>query len=333
MEDDVILEVKNLKTVFRTDRGLINAVNGISFSLRRGETLGIVGESGCGKSVTSLSIMRLIQSPPGEIVSGNIWYKTSDNVVDIAALKPNGKEMRALRSNGIAMIFQEPMTSLNPIYMIGKQLVEGMVRNGRKTSQEAERIALDLLKEVGFPNPERSMKMYPHELSGGMRQRVMIAMALTANPKILIADEPTTALDVTVEAQILALMEDLQEKHRMSIIYITHNLNVIGELTDRVLVMYTGNIVEICTTEDLFYDPQHPYTHGLLSSIPMIGADASLTPIRGSVPLLYDLPKGCSFYARCDHTLPCCQVEEPPLFEVKPGHFAACWHYGKDAAK
>ena len=332
-QQESLLRVRDLKTHFRTEQGTIRAVDGIDFEIKRGETFGIVGESGCGKSVTAYSIMQLIERPQGDIVSGSIEYRGDDGrAIDIAALDPNGTEMRNLRGNDIGMIFQEPMTSLNPIYTIGNQIIEAIILHQRVSKAEARKRAIELLDRVGLSDPHIQIDDYPHQLSGGMRQRVMIAMALSCNPRLLIADEPTTALDVTVEAQILDLMRDLQEEFDMSIVLITHNLGVVAEMCDRVMVMYLGKVIEEGSTVDIFYNPRHPYTRGLLASIPQIGLSARLTPIEGSVPMMQDIPEGCYFAPRCPQAMPICQ-NEPPMFYFAGAQRAKCWLYSDEAMK
>lgn len=328
---DTLLRVRGLKTQFRTEQGTIRAVDGIDFEIKRGETFGIVGESGCGKSVTAYSIMQLIERPQGDIVSGSIEYLgESGRPIDIAALDPNGPDMRNLRGNEIGMIFQEPMTSLNPIYTIGNQIIEAIVLHQRVSRMEARKRAIELLDRVGLSDPHSQIDDYPHQLSGGMRQRVMIAMALSCNPRLLIADEPTTALDVTVEAQILDLMRDLQQEYDMSIMLITHNLGVVAENCDRVMVMYLGKVIEEGSTVDIFYNPRHPYTHGLLESIPQIGLGARLTPIEGAAPMMQDIPEGCTFAPRCPHVMAICE-DEPPMFFPTDSQRAKCWLYSDEA--
>ena len=327
---DTLLRVRDLKTHFRTEQGTIRAVDGVDFEIKRGETYGIVGESGCGKSVTAYSIMQLIERPQGDIVSGSIEYVGDDRrTIDIAALDPNGSEMRNLRGNEIGMIFQEPMTSLNPIYTIGNQIIEAVVLHQRVSKMEARKRAIELLDRVGLSDPHSQIDDYPHQLSGGMRQRVMIAMALSCNPRLLIADEPTTALDVTVEAQILDLMRDLQQEFNMSIILITHNLGVVAEMCDRVMVMYLGKVIEEGSTVDIFYNPRHPYTRGLLASIPQIGLSNRLTPITGAVPMMRDIPEGCYFAPRCPEVMPICQ-NDPPMFNPTNTQRAKCWLYSDE---
>lgn len=309
-----ILEVKGLQTSFFTERGEVKAVDDVSFDLYRGKTVGIVGESGCGKSVTSLSIMRLIPQPPGKIVGGQILYKGQD------LLKLNMDQMRKIRGNEISMIFQEPMTSLNPVFTIGNQLIEAIQLHQNLSKSAALDKAVEMLKLVGIPAPDKRVHDYPHQLSGGMRQRVMIAMALSCNPNILIADEPTTALDVTIQAQILDLLRDLQQKMGMSIMLITHDLGVVAEMADEVVVMYAGKVVERAPVREIFSSPKHPYTQGLLNSIPVLSQDPTgkvkksrLEPIPGIVPNLLDLPKGCRFQERCKYVTDECRAGEPAL--------------------
>ncbi len=315
-----LLQVQGLATHFKTAEGLFKAVDGISFDVARGETLGIVGESGCGKSVTSLSIMRLIPSPPGRIAAGAVLFEGAD------LLQKSPAEMRAIRGGQMSMIFQEPMTSLNPVYTVGDQIIEGIRLHEEVSAAEARDRAIEMLRLVRIPSPERRVDDYPHQMSGGMRQRVMIAMALACRPKLLIADEPTTALDVTIQAQILDLLQDLREKTGTSIILITHDLGVVAELAHRVVVMYAGRIVEEARVADLFGDPQHPYTLGLLGSIPKLHEEvARLSTIEGSVPNPYAQPSGCRFHPRCPFADDRCRAEAPPLREVAAGHPVACW--------
>jgi peptide/nickel transport system ATP-binding protein len=316
-----LLEVRDLTTSFATDAGTFNAVDRVSFAIEPGRTLGLVGESGCGKSVTALSIMRLIASPPGRIASGEILFEGVD------LLKLSAAEMREIRGNRISMIFQEPMTSLNPAFTIGDQIVEGIVRHRKIAREAAKRQAIEMLERVRMPSPERRFDDYPHKLSGGMRQRAMIAMALACKPKLLIADEPTTALDVTIQAQILELMRLLREETGTAIILITHDLGVIAELAHDVAVMYSGRIVEKARVEELFREPQHPYTIGLLGSIPKLHLEQRRLPaIEGQVPNPLVAPPGCRFAPRCPFATDKCRAEEPPLAEVVSGHEAACWH-------
>jgi len=315
-----LLEVKNLSTYFEVDGAEFRAVEGVSFSLEPGRTLGIVGESGCGKSVTALSIMGLIPRPPGRIAGGEILFQG----IDLLTLKP--AEMRERRGNQISMIFQEPMTSLNPAFTVGDQIVEGILRHRKVTKQQAKAHAIEMLRRVRIPSPERRFDEYPHKLSGGMRQRVMIAMALACDPQLLIADEPTTALDVTIQAQILDLMRRLRDETGAAIIVITHDLGVIAEIAHEVIVMYAGKVVERAEVGTLFSDPQHPYTIGLLGSIPKLTTEqARLTTIEGVVPNPLAMPVGCRFHPRCPFAVDQCRAAEPPLREVRPGQYAACW--------
>jgi peptide/nickel transport system ATP-binding protein len=316
-----LLEVKGLRTEFRTGGSSFAAVDGISFSLAPGETLGIVGESGCGKSVTSLSIMRLVPNPPGRITAGEIRLE-GRNLLELPE-----SDMRAVRGDDIAMIFQEPMTSLNPVQTVGEQIVEAIQLHRSLGAAQARARALEMLRLVKIPSPDTRLDEYPHQLSGGMRQRVMIAMALACDPKLLIADEPTTALDVTIQAQILDLLRDLRERTGAAIMLITHDLGVVAELAHRVIVMYAGRIVEEAPVGLLFADPQHPYTLGLLGSIPRLGSDGDerLTAIEGVVPNPYALPPGCRFSPRCPLADSKCRAEQPALREIAPGHRAACW--------
>ena len=327
-EEKPLLEIRDLRTEFRSGGSVFAAVDGVSFSLAEGETLGIVGESGCGKSVTSLSIMRLVPSPPGRIASGEIRLQ-GRNLLDLPE-----SAMRAVRGDTVSMIFQEPMTSLNPVQTVGEQIIEAIRLHRPVTAAEARARALEMLKLVRIPSPETRVDEYPHQLSGGMRQRVMIAMALACNPKILIADEPTTALDVTIQAQILDLLRDLRERTGTAIVLITHDLGVVAELAHRVLVMYAGRIVEEAPVGALFADPQHPYTLGLLGSIPRLGSDGDerLTAIEGVVPNPFALPAGCRFSPRCALADSRCRNEAPTLRELRPGHRAACWKAPIDAA-
>ena len=315
-----VLEVKNLETGFFTQRGFVKAVNGVSFSVNPGETLGIVGESGCGKSVTAMSILRLIQDPPGRILNGEILFQGKN------LLKIHKKEMENIRGDRISMIFQEPLTALNPVMTVGYQLTEGVRRHRRVSKREAHLLAVEMFKRVGIPDAKSRLTAYPHQLSGGMRQRVMIAMALACEPKLLIADEPTTALDVTVQAQILELLIRLREEVGTSIIMITHDLGVIAEIADRVAVMYAGNIIETAPTRQLFRNPMHPYTIGLIRSIPrIVGERSRITTIPGMVPSLWNLPKGCRFAPRCTQSQERC-TRMPELHEVEAGHMSRCWN-------
>ena len=319
--NEKVLEVKNLKTYFYTDEGEIPAVDGVDFSLERGETLAIVGESGCGKSVTSLSILRLIATPPGKIVDGEILYNGRD------LLKLSEKEMRSVRGNDISMIFQEPMTSLNPVFTVGKQIMESLIYHQNMTKEQARERAIEMLRLVDIPNPEKCINNYPHNLSGGMRQRVMIAMALACNPKVLIADEPTTALDVTIQAQILKLMAELQKKTETGIILITHDLGIVAQIARNVMVMYAGEAVEYADVRSIFKDPRHPYTIGLLKSIPSIHeTQDELYTIKGMVPSPKNLPKGWLFAPRCEYATERCLQERPPLVDIGEGRKLRCWN-------
>jgi peptide/nickel transport system ATP-binding protein len=322
-----LLEIKNLRTYFYTDDGVARSVDGVSYEVDRGETLGVVGESGCGKSVTALSIMRLIPDPPGKITGGEILYNGTN------LLKLSEEQMREIRGNDISMIFQEPMTSLNPVFNIGHQIDEAVILHQKVSKAEARNRAIEMLRLVGIPAPEQRYHEYPHQLSGGMRQRVMIAMALSCNPALLIADEPTTALDVTVQAQILELITKLQEELGMGMIMITHDLGVIAEVSDRVAVMYAAKIVEYSTADEIFYNAKHPYTIGLLKSIPRLGEKVErLATIEGTVPSPTNFPVGCHFCTRCAYADELCWNDEPPLVEIETGHLAACWHVDKVAA-
>jgi len=302
-------------------------VDGVSFTIEPEKTLGLVGESGCGKSVTALSIMGLIQMPPGRIEAGEILYHRNGTVIDLTKLDPKGPEMRSVRGNEIAMIFQEPMTSLSPVYTIGNQIMEAIILHQRLSKNEARNKAIEMLRAVGIPVPEQRIDEYPHQLSGGMRQRSMIAMALSCNPSLLIADEPTTALDVTIQAQVLGLMNELRREFKAAILFITHNLGVIAKMADDVVVMYLGKIVESASVRDIFHDPSHPYTQGLMNSIPSLATTrkARLIPIEGVVPDPLDFPQGCGFEPRCPNAREICKRENPPLREVGPAHLVACW--------
>jgi oligopeptide/dipeptide ABC transporter ATP-binding protein len=325
---NTILDIQNLKTYFFLDSGTIKSVDGVNLKLERNTTLGLVGESGCGKSVTSLALMRLIQSPPGKIVEGQIrFHRKNQGVIDIARLDPRGTEMRSIRGAEIAMIFQEPMTSLNPLYTIGSQIAESVQLHQRLSRKEATNRALEMLYKVHISDPKQRLYQYPHQLSGGMRQRVMIAMALSCNPSILIADEPTTALDVTVQAQILDLMRKLQEDFESAIIMVTHNLGVVSQISDFVAVMYLGKIVEYADAQTVFHHALHPYTKGLLNSVPVFGKKGQkmLVPIEGMVPSPTEDIRGCAFADRCPQVMKVCRENAPALIEVGPGHQVACW--------
>ena len=321
-----LLDVKNLKTYFFTDEGVVRAVDGVDLYIEKGETLGVVGESGCGKSVTALSIMKLIPQPPGKIVEGEILYNGT-NLVDLPA-----SQMRKIRGKEISMIFQEPMTSLNPVFTCGEQIAEALRLHeglGRRAAMDK---TVEMLKLVHIPNAERRVKEYPHQLSGGMRQRIMIAMALSCNPKLLIADEPTTALDVTIQAQILELLNELKVKLKMAVMLITHDMGVIAETAQRVVVMYAAKVAEEAAVGDLFKEPLHPYTQGLLRSIPRIDLAATerrrLETIPGTVPTLRgEIAPGCRFAPRCPFVKSVCTEKDPVIKEVKPGHKVACWLY------
>lgn len=316
---DKLLEIKNLRTVFKTYAGQVSALNDVSFDIDFGEAVGIVGESGSGKSVTMLSIMKLL-SENGKVVSGNIDFD-GRNLINTSE-----KEMQSIRGRDIGMIFQDPMTSLNPLYTIGNQLMEAILKHNKFTKAEARAKAIEMLRLVGIPSPEKRLKQYPHEFSGGMRQRAMIAMALSCQPKLLIADEPTTALDVTIQAQILELMKELKDKLKTSIVLITHDLGLVADICDRIIVMYGGMIVEQGTVEDIFYRPQHPYTMGLLKCIPVHNMEKErLSPIEGQPPDMLALPKGCPFVARCSKAMQICDMKKPEYKEASKGHGAACW--------
>ena len=328
MNDKRLLEVKGLKVHFKTDEGIVKAVDGVSYHIDRGETLAVVGESGSGKSVSALAMMRLIPMPPGMIAGGEIHFRGKDGEVKELLSLPE-HEMRRIRGNDIAMIFQEPMTSLNPVYTVGDQIAEAIVLHQGKSKQEALELAADMLDLVGIPEPHKRLKNYPHQMSGGMRQRVMIAMALSCNPSLLIADEPTTALDVTIQAQILELMKKLQEEIGMSIMFITHDLGVVAEMADRVVVMYAGRAVEEADVVNTYKDPLHPYTMGLLNSVPRVDESAvnqqRLEAIPGNVPNPLFLPPGCAFHPRCKYAVPgVCDQEIPPLEDAGNGHMVRC---------
>ncbi len=325
-----VLEIEDLRTHFFTPAGVIRAVDGVSYSVRAGEILGVVGESGCGKSVTALSVLRLVASPPGRIVGGAIRFGGA-NLLDLSESR-----MEDIRGNEISMIFQEPMTSLNPLMTVGRQIAETITLHQGLPPREAMDKAIEMLRRVSMPEAERRVHAYPHQLSGGMRQRVMIAMALSCNPKVLIADEPTTALDVTIQAQILELMRELQETFGTAIVLITHDMGVVAENADRVVVMYAGRKVEEASSEVLFESPGHPYTRGLLGSIPKLDVAARLdaprnrlVEIKGMVPSLHNLPDGCTFAPRCEFATDRCRAAYPPLVEHRPGHTIACWHADK----
>ena len=323
-----LLQVRNLRTSFFTDDGEVKAVDGVTYDVEEGETLGLVGESGCGKSVSALSLLRLIPSPPGKIIGGEVIFEGED------LLKVSEDEIRHVRGNKIAMIFQEPMTSLNPVLTIGRQLTEGLELHMEMDASSATKRAVQLLEMVGIPEAETRIRDYPHQFSGGMRQRVMIAMALSCNPKLLLADEPTTALDVTIQAQVLEILARLSRELGTSIIIITHNLGVVARYADRVNVMYAGRIVETATAKRLYANPQHPYTVGLLTSVPRLDQERKqkLQVIEGVPPDLINLPEGCAFYDRCTFRVDRCKAEAPPLMPVEDKHLAACWEWQRVSA-
>ena len=322
---DALLRIRGLKTHFKTDDGWVRAVDGVDLTLNRGETLGVVGESGCGKTVTAMSVLKLIPIPPAKIVEGEILWRGRDIV------KLDADEMRKIRSKEIAIVFQEPMTSLNPVYTVGEQIAEVVRLHENLNRRDAMDRAVEMLRLVNIPTPERRVRDYPHQFSGGMRQRVMIAMALSCNPQLLIADEPTTALDVTIQAQILDLLAEMKERLGMAVMLITHAMGVVAEVTQRVVVMYAGKVVEEATVEHIFANPLHPYTQGLIRSIPRIDLAAvkktRLETIAGTVPSLLNPPPGCRFAARCKQVRPECTMEIPPLREIEPGHKVACILY------
>lgn len=323
-----LLSVRNLKTYFYTEEGVMPSVDGVDFDLAPGETLAIVGESGCGKSVTSLSIMGLVQTPPGKIVDGEILYQGQD------LLKKSKKEMRAIRGDEISMIFQEPMTSLNPVFTVGRQIMESFRIHQHLDKKAAREKTIEMIRLVGIPAPEKVVDEYPHELSGGMRQRIMIAMALACSPKILIADEPTTALDVTIQAQIMHLLRRLKDETGTSIILITHDLGVVAQIAQNAMVMYAGQAVEYAPVKSIYKDPLHPYTQGLLKSIPKLNESVdSLYSIKGMVPSPKDYPKGCRFCPRCDCAKAVCQEKQPPLMEMLDGRKVRCWKYDAEEGK
>ena len=328
-----VLEINNLKTYFFLEKTTVRALDGVNLSLPGKSTLGLVGESGCGKSIMAMSVMRLIQSPPGKIVDGqiNLYRKDGQEVVDIAKLDSHGPEIRSIRGGEIAIVFQEPMTSLNPLQTIGAQIAEMVQVHHKAGKKEGLDRALEMLTKVQISAPKQRLNEYPHQMSGGMRQRVMIALALSCNPSILIADEPTTALDVTVQAQILDLMNQLQADFGSSIIIITHNLGVVSQMAARVAVMYLGKIVEYTETHELFHHPFHPYTVGLLNSVPVLGRKGKkvLVPIKGMVPTPTEVIPGCPFEPRCPRVMKVCGEQQPALLDIQPGHQAACWLYGE----
>ena len=317
-----LLQVKNLSTYFYTDEGVVYALDDVSFDLGRGEALGIVGESGSGKSVTALSIIRLVQSPPGKIVAGEVLLDGED------LLKKSKAEMRHIRGEKVSMIFQEPMTALNPVFTVGRQIMESILIHQHKTKKEAREQAIEMLRLVGIPAPEKRIDDYPHQMSGGMRQRVMIAIALCCNPQLLICDEPTTALDVTIQAQILELIRDIRERLGTSVILITHDLGVVAQVTDKVIIMYAGKVMEYGTVRQIFTDPLHPYTAALMRSIPVIGKKTErLNVIRGMVPSLSKRPEGCLFHPRCDEACDLCRTVRPELTDMPGGRHVRCHKY------
>ena len=323
-----ILEVKGLKTYFYTEEGVVPAVDGLDFTLHNGETLAIVGESGCGKSVTSLSILGLIPNPPGKIIDGSIVYHGED------LCKISEKRMRQIRGKEISMIFQEPMTSLNPVFTIGRQIMESLLFHGEKDKKRARERAIEMLRLVGIPDPEKSMERYPHQISGGMRPRVMIAMALSCQPNILIADEPTTALDVTIQAQILRLIGDLRKKLGTAIILITHDLGIVAQTAENVLVMYGGQAVEYSDVKSIYKQPLHPYTVGLLKSIPKLhDQQKRLYNIKGSIPSPKEFPEGCRFSPRCEECMEICRTKKPELVSLPDGRRVRCWKYALNQEK
>ena len=332
MTNDVILQVKGLRTYFNTDEGIVKAVDGVSFDLRKGDTLGIVGESGSGKSVTNLSVINMIPSPPGKITGGEVLFMGRD------LLKMPLKEIRHIRGNKISMIFQDPMTSLNPFLRISTQMIETIVLHQGLSASDAKAKAIEMLKLAGIPAPEKRIDQYPHQFSGGMRQRVMIAMSLSCNPEILIADEPTSALDVTIQAQILDLMKDLTARLGTAVILITHSLGVVAGMCDTLCVMYAGRVVERGSTDEIFADPKHPYTKGLINSVPRLdrATGERLRSIRGQPPNVIDLPDCCPFYPRCDSAMDACKRKYPPSISFGNGnatsgaHEASCWLYTKE---
>ncbi|HOX32444.1 MAG TPA: ABC transporter ATP-binding protein [Spirochaetales bacterium] len=325
MTDDVILQVKGLRTYFSTDEGIVKAVDGVSFDLRKGETLGIVGESGSGKSVTNLSVINMIPSPPGRIAGGEVLFMGRD------MLKIPAREIREIRGNKISMVFQDPMTSLNPFLRVSTQMIETLVLHQGLDKKAAKEKAIEMLKLAGIPAPEKRIDQYPHQFSGGMRQRVMIAMSLSCNPEILIADEPTSALDVTIQAQILELMKEMTARLGTAVILITHSLGVVAGMCDTLCVMYAGRVVERGPTGAVFEDPKHPYTQGLIKSVPRLDKASSdrLFSIRGQPPNVIDLPDCCPFYPRCDKAKDICKRKYPPATESGPGRSVSCWLYAE----
>ncbi|MDI7816918.1 ABC transporter ATP-binding protein [Clostridioides difficile] len=319
-----LIEVRDLKVYFHTDKGIVKSVNGVSFNINEGETIGIVGESGCGKSVTAMSLMKLL--PTSKIEGGEIIFQGKD------ILKMNENELMGIRGNEISMIFQEPMTSLNPAFTVGNQIIEGIMLHQDLSKEESKKKVIDMIKLVEIPRAEEIYNSYPHELSGGMRQRIMIAMALSCNPKLLIADEPTTALDVTIQAQVLDIMKNIKEKLNTSIMMITHDLGVVAEMCDKVIVMYAGKVIEVADVVELFKNPKHPYTIGLLKSKPILGENKEkrLYSIPGQVPNPIGIPDSCYFSDRCEKVCDKCRTQIPPLIELNSGHSIACWLYKQE---
>lgn len=327
---DKLLEIKDLRTYFVLDEGIVKAVDGISFEVKPGKTLGVVGESGCGKSVTALSILKL--TGPRSKIQGEILLHRDGQVIDIAKLDPKGDEIRSIRGKEISMIFQEPGASFSPVHTVGEQIIEAIMLHQKLDKKAARESAIELMRIAGIPRPELRIDEYPHQFSGGMLQRAMIAMALSCRPRLLIADEPTTNLDVTIQAQILELLKELQRQFGMAVMMITHNLGVIAEMAEEVIVMYLGKIVESASVEEIFYNPLHPYTKALLESVPKVGkrVKGRLKAIKGIVPDPYNLPTGCSFHPRCPEFIKgICDVRVPNLVEVKPGHKVSCLLYGE----
>ena len=334
-DNRILVEAQDLQTYFFLHEGTVKAVDGVSFNIYEGRSLGVIGESGCGKSVTAQSIMRIVPSPPGKSVGGKIdtylWRNGGDQaqVIDVLQLEANGETMRSIRGKQIGMIFQEPMTSLSPLHTIGNQISESVLIHEHVSKHEARERSIEMLARVGIPKPDRLIDAYPHQLSGGMRQRAMIAMALICGPHLLIADEPTTALDVTIEAQILELIKTLQDEAGMALMYISHDLAVVGAVSDEIMVMYLGQVMEYASTDEIFDNPLHPYTLALWRSVPIIdGPQERLVPIRGTVPSPFTIQPGCRFYSRCRRRMPgVCNAAPPPLTEVAPGHEVRCFLY------
>lgn len=336
-KNDLLIEVRNLEVHFNLLEGTVRALNGVDFDIYRGKSLGVIGESGCGKSVTAQSIMRIVPTPPAKIINGEIlFHKDTGNgqreTINILELEASGKKMRKIRWKDIAMVFQEPMTSFSPLFTIGNQIIEAVVlHNPGMTEKQARQHTIDILGHVGIPQPTRLVDSYPHQFSGGMRQRAMIAMALSCRPTLLIADEPTTALDVTIEAQILELLQKLRAEFNMSMMYISHDLAVIGEMSDTIMVMYLGQIMERASRDELFDNPSHPYTQALWRSIPRIeGGQDKLEPIAGTLPSPFMEQKGCPFFSRCEHRIPgLCDTQRPPMFKLSPTHEVSCFLFQK----